>query len=224
MLLQKLRQLFRRINNESGFTLAEFFVAIIIFSIIALSLFHALNLTLRVYKQEAYLVDNTPDITMISTIIHREIQNAVYMNDIWLIGGAREMYFFAPTSLTESDIPVSRITYCILENDRNGFYIQRKTQNPFSEKEEEDDVSKFVYEMDGPVSDIMFNYASLAPKEEEGEDEEKQEIEWKNAWNEPFFPDAFKIVYYFSDAEEPSSHEAIITLPWAWNRKIEEEE
>ena len=119
MLLQKLRQLFRRINNESGFTLVEFFVAIIIFSIIALSLFHALNLTLRVYKQEAYLVDNTPDITMISTIIHREIQNAVYMNEIWLIGGAREMYFFAPTSLIENDIPVSRITYRILENDRS---------------------------------------------------------------------------------------------------------
>ena len=225
MIYQKSQQLLNHIKKYQGFTLAEFFIAITIFSFISLTLIYALNISIKVYKQEANFDDSMSGIKLISAVMEKELQTAFVLNNIRLIGTAKKMYFYAPSAFPETDYSVNKITFTVIEGENEEVLLQRTSENPFLDELEEEQFSGFsyLYYPENNVKDIQFKYLSLQKEEGEEESSESQFI-WQDSWDNEYFPDAVKLEYFFSYEQNENFYESVIVLPGTWNNLVEEEE
>ncbi|MBN1521166.1 MAG: prepilin-type N-terminal cleavage/methylation domain-containing protein [Candidatus Aureabacteria bacterium] len=212
-----------RVKCQRGFTLAEFFVAIIIFSIIALALFYSLNTSLKVYRTQSEFEGSLSGIDILTHVMEKELLSAVAMNDIRLVGTARSMYFFAPRVFPDTDYPLNKITYQSVDDENSLSFIERTSENPFSEdKGEEFSGNSFIYRTDEPVKNVQFKYY-LYQQETGGEEGGVPGGQWKDSWEEEFFPDAVKIEYTSVSGEDEIPSDVTIVLGGPWGRPAEEE-
>ncbi len=211
-------------NREFGFTLAEFFIAITIFSFIALTLIYSLNIALTVYKREQSFDDPEGLANLVSNILEKEINRSVVVGNLRLIGTAESLYFCAPYAIT-NDHYLNKITYTISASESGEITINKKTENPFPLNEGEDIEtygSLYSYSLSNRIKGLKFSYLLFNNTEEE---EEEQTFVWQDNWSEEAYPDAIKLHYSLQKNKIETQHDTIIMLSKIWNSiPIKEEE
>jgi prepilin-type N-terminal cleavage/methylation domain-containing protein len=211
-----------------GFTLIEFFVAITIFSFLSLTLIYSLNLALQLHKQGKEIEESAGGVSLIASVMEKEIQRAVVFQDMTLVGSATRIYFCAPISVGGQNPALSMITYALLHNEQGHAIFEKTSENPFALKEGENQgkasVQKFLYSPGAGVDSLSFKYFTFVSEEKkEGETEAPEEADgWVDTWDKPFFPDAVKLEYT-SEGSGGTVSEEVIVLPGAWNQRPKEQ-
>jgi hypothetical protein len=201
-------------TSQYGFSLAELFIALTIFSFLSLSLMYALNISLQVYKRE-----KSKDVSSINTkttiaIIEREIQRAMVFNNIRLIGTSKQIYFYASSPFPDMDYAFNKVTYQVKELENKQIVIEKRAENPFAPvMEEETTVKGFVYSyyFAPATKDITFGF--LAPPGSSPEEGETGEESVKSSWVADYFPAAINVHFVFSEGPGEKTYDAVIVLP-----------
>jgi hypothetical protein len=203
-----------------GFSLAELFIALTIFSFLSLSLMYALNISLQVYKRE-----KSKDISAINTkttigIMEREIQRAVAFNNIRLVGTSKQIYFYAPSPFPDLDYALNKVTYQVKELENKQIVIEKRAENPFAPVLEGETPQKgyvYSYYFSPATKDITFGF--LTPPGSTQEEGEAGEESAKSSWAEDYFPAAIKVHFAYSEGLSEKTYDAFIVMPHVINYK-----
>lgn len=176
-------------RDDTGFTLMELLLAITLFSIIAVAIYSALAVGIKVHKRGSSIGGDYNDLALAFSVAARDLRTAIHINNIYLVEESQMLYFFSVQPAQDGTRELYKITYT-WEKEKD-YYALLRLRETFIDSQQT--VHPKGDELLDGISRIVFDYGYLK-KGRRGD----EELQWKGDWKEEAMP---KLVRFQTEKE-----------------------